>query len=135
MFNFSWDTYKDATCFGITFVVLMVCCVIFLVELGSMFLFQSDETLWEGVCSGTEIVTSNSSDSNIALKVNCPGRDEFEITTKSIIVAYVNEDRVFFCEKTKGNIMKNESWFCHVPGKSTHYADPFLFNNDGYEGP
>lgn len=109
------NSYQKEVRFGFIFFVCIICAGLVLAQLAAMYIFQNEEIVWQGACKGGAL--ADAGDSKIKMTVWCPGRDGFEIINSSLIAEAKNEDKVFFCKKTKGNIIKNENWVCHIPPK------------------
>lgn len=105
--------YKREVQIGFLVIVCLSCVAIIGIQIGSMHLFQSESIMWEGICKGENLVAG--SNDSIIMEVYCPLQDEFLTTNISVIMVSKNEDKLFYCKRTEGNIMKDESWYCSVP--------------------
>ncbi len=107
------NNYKREVRFGFILLVCIICAALVAAQFGAMHGFQNDKSLWAGVCVGDKLSGDNN---GMKMTVKCPGQDEFVTLNSTVIINFINEDRVFYCENFKGNIMKNEWWNCAVPG-------------------
>lgn len=103
-------TYKNIR-FWLIVGVVAVCLLLVGLQVGIMYAFQSQNPVWEGVCNGGDLIEGNDS---ILMTVHCPTQDEFKISNFLVILASKNEDKTFYCKKTEGNILKDETWKCNV---------------------
>ncbi len=105
--------YKREIHFGFIVIVCLICAAIIGLQIATFYLFQSENTMWQGICKGGNLIEG--SNDSVIMKVHCPLQDEFLTDSLSVIMASKNEGQVFYCKKTEGNIMKDETWYCSVP--------------------
>lgn len=105
-------TYKKSVRFWVIFIAVVLCGLLVGLQFGIMYAFQSQNTIWEGVCKGGNLIKGTND--TILMTVHCPTQDKFLVNNFLITLASKNENKMFYCRKTEGNIMKNEKWKCQL---------------------
>ena len=104
--------YKRKVTFGLIICVCFVLALTSGAQVALMYAFEEDTTEWQGICKGGEL--SNGGDRRTNMMVHCPGEEEFVINDPYVIIASKSEGKVFYCRRTKGTIIKNETWKCYT---------------------